>query len=135
MEETIERAVFGAEEDSQASLVLRKEWLQKFLAYDGYAHLLALLIDGEGFLLPKGSDDQLSSFRKSCLGLLLQIVKVFVSGAYSANDPSLYEQIEIVRRTSSIGVDESELAKKDRRQDAAKQTVQREVDARFKELV
>ena len=125
VEETIERTVFGADSDSQASLVLRREWCQKFLAHNGYAHLLSLLIDRDGFLLPQRSDDQLSSFQKKCLGLLMQVVKVFVSGAYSANDPSLYEQIEIVRRTSSIGVEEGEhpLTKKDRRHDSVKQSV------------
>jgi len=46
--------------------------------------------------------DMLSKFEKNFLEYMLKLIRIFVLSAFSANDQSFYEVLNLVKKSSSV---------------------------------
>eukprot|EP00743_Colponemidia_sp_Colp-15_P003962 GILK01004274.1.p1 GENE.GILK01004274.1~~GILK01004274.1.p1 ORF type:complete len:2187 (+),score=414.92 GILK01004274.1:440-6562(+) len=96
-----------AEEDREKA-ESRANWRERFLLHGGFQHLYDILIkspedkqtDALSLFSSPGVSSGLGSLHKSCLALVLKIVRVFILAALSADQPALYNVVQLVRQKS-----------------------------------
>lgn len=89
------------DEDKEASLQQKKEWMVNFLKKEGFEFSYGL------FLRYHSPKDDLSSFQKNFLGFILGILRVFVTAALMSQEPQVAGVIELVRKQSSAQEEEN----------------------------
>ena len=69
----------------------------KFLQLGGFSYIYGLFMEHQAMV----EQGDMNKFQKYFLGFMLKILRTFITAAFSANDPSMMNIIEFVRRQSS----------------------------------
>ena len=82
---------------------LKVNWTKKFLECDGFKYLLSEFMKKDiTSIVPEGGNEGSFEirFHLTQMAFILKMLRIFVVAAFSAEDPSTYEEVVLARKSS-----------------------------------
>jgi len=88
---------------SDDNRLLKTKWPTTFLRHGGFKQIYKILnqFDLENLGVSQSSSGDANLFAKNCLSYVLKIMRVFLLAGFRTQEPSIYDVISLVRRSSS----------------------------------